>query len=114
MALQPKVINLDQSAQGYFRILGGPPDSVSMRSGRVVLQPSEEIGSHNTEDYEELVLVLAGEGLFLLADADPQKFTANSVLYCPPMTEHNIKNTGSKPLHYIYVVAKAGCRLEDN
>jgi hypothetical protein len=30
------------------------------------------------------------------------------------MAEHNIKNTGSKPLHYIYIVAKTGWGLVDN
>ena len=29
------------------------------------------------------------------------------IVYCPPCTEHNVKNTGEKYLKYIYVAAQA-------
>jgi len=107
MTLKPIVIDAASSEKGYTRLLGGPPSSVSMRSGKVVLQPGEAVGKHSTKSNEELIIILAGEGLFEIADNNSLEFSANSVLYCPPMTEHNILNTGSTPLSYIYVVAKA-------
>ena len=106
MVPEPKVINVDQGEKAYCRLLGGPPESVTMRSGQVVLQPGESVGKHSTECYEELVIILEGEGLFLLNEGKQLAFNADSVLYCPPNTQHNIKNTGSTPLRYIYVVAK--------
>jgi len=61
---EPRVINVDQGEKAYCRLLGGPPESVTMRSGKVVLAPGESVGKHNTECYEELVIILEGEGLF--------------------------------------------------
>jgi len=34
---QPKVIQLDASGKDYLPVLGGPPESVKMKSGLVVL-----------------------------------------------------------------------------
>ena len=34
--------------------------SVKMKSGVVVLEPGEEVGSHNTNSKEELIIVLEG------------------------------------------------------
>ena len=106
MVPEPRVINVDQGEKAYCRILCGPPESVTMRSGKVVLQPGESVGKHSTKDFEEFIIILEGKGLFLLNEVRQLAFNADSVLYCPPNTQHNIKNTGSTPLCYIYVVAK--------
>jgi mannose-6-phosphate isomerase-like protein (cupin superfamily) len=105
--VSPKIINSDAGNTKYLRLLGGPPDSITMRSGRVVLQPNESIGEHSTNQYEELIVILDGEGLFLIEDGMALELNTNTVAYCPPETKHNIKNTGIKPLVYIYIVAKA-------
>ena len=107
MALRPLVINIDPTSTGYTRILGGPPNSKFMRSGNVVLNSGESVGEHSTESNEEIIFVLEGNGQFLVENNLPIDFDENSVLYCPPMTIHNILNTGSTPLRYIYVVSKA-------
>jgi mannose-6-phosphate isomerase-like protein (cupin superfamily) len=57
--------------------------------------------------------VLEGEGQFLYREGQPLPFDAGKVLYCPPNTTHNMKNTGSTPLKYIYVVAQALFDQED-
>jgi mannose-6-phosphate isomerase-like protein (cupin superfamily) len=107
MTLIPIVIDSSSGENRYTRLLGGPPDSSSMRSGKVVLQPGESVGKHSTKSNEELIVILDGEGVFIFNDNHNLEFDNNTVLYCPPMTEHNIRNTGSTPLTYIYVVAKA-------
>jgi len=107
MTLKPILIDATSSENGYTRLLGGPPQSVTMRSGKVVLQSGDSVGKHSTEDKEELIIILDGEGQFLYGDHHSLTINSNSVLYCPPMIEHNILNTGSTPLHYIYVVSKA-------
>jgi mannose-6-phosphate isomerase-like protein (cupin superfamily) len=104
---EPKLINAGTGAQEYVRLLGGPPESVTMRSGAVTLPPGKSVGKHTTENNEELLVILEGSGTFKLNDGRQLDMTTNHVLYCPPFTEHDVKNTGAAPLRYIYVVAKA-------
>lgn len=103
----PRIIRLDRAATEYLRILGGPPESVTMRSGYVVLLPEKSVGRHNTESYEEMVVVLDGEGEMLFGDGSVFQLEPYFVAYCPPDTEHDVRNTGSKPLRYVYIVARA-------
>jgi len=103
---EPKSINAGTGAQEYIRLLGGPPESVTMRSGAVTLQPGKSVGRHTTETYEELLVILEGSGAFTLTDGTQLEMKVNTVLYCPPFTEHDVMNTGATPLRYIYVVAK--------
>jgi mannose-6-phosphate isomerase-like protein (cupin superfamily) len=41
----------------------------------------------------------------VLAEGNKLEVKANSALYCPPETEHNVVNTGDSVLRYVYVVA---------
>ena len=104
---EPKIVELDRAATEYLRVLGGPPESVTMRSGYVVLLPEKSVGRHNTESYEEVVVVLDGKGEMLFGEGSVLQLEPYIVAYCPPGTEHDIRNTGSKPLRYVYIVAKA-------
>jgi quercetin dioxygenase-like cupin family protein len=109
MIRQPKAkkVELDISASAYLRILGGPPESVTMRSGYVVLMPAQSVGRHSTDAYEEMVVVLGGEGEMLFGDGSVMGLKPHVVVYCPPETEHDVRNTGESPLRYIYMVARA-------
>jgi mannose-6-phosphate isomerase-like protein (cupin superfamily) len=98
-----KVVALD--TQGYKEILSGPPESVRLKSGYVVLAPKQSVGKHSTGHHEELLVVLEGEGEMTFADGTKLGVKANSALYCPPETEHNVTNTGHSVLRYVYVVA---------
>jgi quercetin dioxygenase-like cupin family protein len=102
----PKVIPLGNGTTEYVRLLGGPPDSVTMHSGAVTLQPGKTVGRHGTEDYEELIVVLEGQGSMILSGGARLDVKAGMALYCPPDTEHDILNTGSGPMRYVYVAAK--------
>ena len=77
-----------------------------MRSGAVFLKPGQTVGKHNTEDNEELLIVLEGEGSLILSENRQQEMQVDTVQYIPPDTEHNVINTGSSILRYIYVTAK--------
>ena len=101
----PKVIRPNIEGKDYCRILG-VPESVVMKSGMVLLQPNKTVGKHNTEAYEELVIVLKGQGEMILSDGKKLELKEGNILYCPPNTEHDVKNSGSLPLQYIYVVAR--------
>jgi len=109
MTLQPKAkkVELDISGTEYVRILGGPPESVTMRSGYVVLLPSQSVGKHSTDAFEEMVVVLEGEGEMLFGDGSVMGLKPHVAVYCPPDTEHDVRNTGGSPLRYIYMVAMA-------
>ena len=108
-AAQPeaKVIKADMQGKDHLRLLDGPPETFSLRSGAVALQPGKAVGKHNTETYEELVVVLEGEGAMLLNEGQELPLKMGTVAYCPPNTEHDVKNTGSTVFRYMYVVAKA-------
>jgi mannose-6-phosphate isomerase-like protein (cupin superfamily) len=73
----------------------------------VVLLPGKSVGKHSTEQNEELLIVLEGQGEMSFKDGSKLPVKANSALYCPPQTEHNVTNTGTGVLRYVYVVAKA-------
>ncbi len=102
---QAKVIKTDMQGKDYVRLLGGPPETCSLRSGAVALQPGKTVGKHTTGDHEELIVVLEGEGVLLLNEDLELPFTVGTVAYCPPDTQHDVKNTGSSVLRYVYVVA---------
>ena len=88
-------------------MLSGPPESVTMKSGLVVLAPGRSVGKHSTEQNEEFLIVFEGQGEMAFSDGSKLPVRADSALYCPPHTEHNVTNTGTGLLRYVYVVAKA-------
>jgi mannose-6-phosphate isomerase-like protein (cupin superfamily) len=100
-----KVVTLDGS-QKELSVLTGPPESAGMKSGYIVLSPGESVGKHSTGHHEELLVVLDGAGEMLFKDGSKLPVKANSAVYCPPETEHNVMNSGSQVLRYVYVVAE--------
>lgn len=103
----PKVMVLDLTATGYQRLLAGPPETATMHSGLVTLEPGKSVGTHSTGPKEEALVVLKGKGKLIITDGPELDLEANTMAYCPPQTEHNVINTGKKPLRYIYIVANA-------
>jgi quercetin dioxygenase-like cupin family protein len=104
---EPKLIVLNLDTEGYMRILGGPPETVTMHSGLVVLEPGASVGKHNTKNYEEVLVVLEGTGTMTIAGGHDLELKRGCVAYCPPHTEHNVTCAGSQKLKYVYVVANA-------
>jgi quercetin dioxygenase-like cupin family protein len=85
----------------------GPPRSVGMRSGLVVLAPGADCGWHSTDDYEELVICLEGNGEVRSEGSATRPVAAGQFAYNPPRTRHCIYNTGATTMRYVYVVAPA-------
>ncbi len=104
---EAKVVKVDVQGKDYVRLLGGPPETLSLRSGAVALRPGKTVGQHSTEAHEEVIIVLEGEGVLLLNEDQELPLKVGLVAYCPPNMVHDVKNTGSTLLRYIYVVAKA-------
>ena len=78
-----------------------------MRSGFVRLQPGKSVGWHSTSHNEESLVILAGKGQALIEGQAPREIQASQLVYIPPATRHNVTNSGSQPLEYVYVVAPA-------
>ncbi len=102
-----KVVKLEPGDKDYLMLLGGPPETASIRSGLVTLAPGASIGKHNTKTYEEMLVPLEGEGELRITGRPAITIKPGLITYAPAHTEHNVTNTGSKPLRYIFIVAKA-------
>ena len=103
-----KVIPLPKGQEPYTKILGGSPETTCLKSGCVILEPGKSVGKHNTNGYEELIVPLEGEGELRVDGMEPLMINTGQVLYTPPQTAHDVVNTGTKPLKYLYIVAKPG------
>ena len=102
-----KVVALDPGDKSYLLLLGGPPETASMRSGLVTLAPGRSIGKHNTEKNEEMLVPLEGEGELRISGQPPIPIKPGLITYAPAHTEHDVTNTGTAQLRYIFVVARA-------
>ena len=105
-APQVRVVALPETAQPFFPILAGPPETASMESGLVTLDPGKSVGVHSTKEYEELLVPLAGEGELRMPGKRAIPIKKGYAVYSPPATEHDVVNTGKTALTYIFVVAK--------
>jgi mannose-6-phosphate isomerase-like protein (cupin superfamily) len=92
------------SDRDYVEILGDGKGLV-LHSGRVRLLPGQDCGRHSTGNHEELIVVIEGEGELEVDGVGRTQIRSGMVAYNPPQTEHNVFNTGTQPLAYIYVVA---------
>ena len=98
------IIELNDKAE-YQKLLDGRPQTCGMRSGRVYVNPGQSCGRHSTKHHEEVLVFLSGQGLLLIGQEDSFQVGEGKVCYIPPHTVHDVKNTGTEPLIYIYCVA---------
>ena len=103
---KPKAVRLALESYGYQRLLNCGEDTSALHSGMVCLDPGKSIGNHSTNDGEEVIIVLNGEGEMSFDDYETLKMAEDFLIYCPSHTEHDVKNTGNETLKYVFVVAK--------
>ncbi len=101
--LTPLVVKIS-GTEKYQRLLSPQAQTCALKSGFVNLKPGEEIGEHSTEEREEVIVVLNGRGVVYYSEGSCLDIEADCVVYMPPNTKHNVKNTGSELLSYIFVV----------
>ena len=107
MVVEPFVKELIDSVE--YQSLMKPPVTHGMRSGRVYLTPGADCGLHSTKANEELLVFLTGSGVAIIGQQEYEsEVGVGKITYIPPQTPHNIKNTGTEPLVYIYCVAPTG------
>ena len=104
--LVPKLIKLNKLSLDSAQVLHGPPETVTMRSGYMVLAASTSVGRHSTRNNEEAIVVLSGTGEMKIIGGLTLHLQPYCVAYCPPNTEHDVTNTGTDTLRYIYIVAR--------
>ena len=105
-ACEPFVHELEDPGD-YHMLLTGKPQTCGMRSGRVRLAPGQSIGQHSTKGNEELLVFLAGSGVAEIGEDTRLLVGVGKVAYVPLQTSHNIVNTGTDPLVYVFCVAPA-------
>ena len=91
-------------------MLRGVPQTAGMRSGFVSLKTGETVGWHTTGKNEESLVILHGSGEARIEGQPARAFTAPALVYIPPATGHNVANTGTELLEYVYVVAQANTK----
>jgi len=101
----PFSFTLPGDSHNYTEILK-PPMTVHMRSGLVQLAPDQDVGVHSTRQNEEMLVILEGEGEVDIEGRSPLVIKGGQVVYVPCQTVHNVRNTGSIPLKYIFIVSK--------
>ncbi|HUI30676.1 MAG TPA: cupin domain-containing protein [Candidatus Acidoferrales bacterium] len=101
----PFILHLSQNETDKVTSILDSTKSVQMRSGFVTLQPGENVGSHNTGQHEELLVILDGSGYADVEDLGKTNIEKGMVVYIPPNNQHNVYCDGSSPLKYIYIVA---------
>ncbi|MBN2020438.1 MAG: cupin domain-containing protein [Sedimentisphaerales bacterium] len=105
MTGQASVIDVRNDDE-YQPLLNGEPQTSGMKAGRVYLKSGQSCGQHSTNAHEETLVFLSGQGQALIGeDKKSYRVGKGKVLYIPPHTLHDIKNSGKEPLVYIYCVA---------
>ncbi len=107
--LKPVLVKL-KGREGYQPVVGKTGDTVGIKSGSVVLPPGKSVGEHVTLGKEEVIVILEGTARIFCAGKKPFPAARGSVVYIPPETKHDVINSGSGPLQYVYVVSKTGGR----
>ena len=102
-----KVVPLEPGDLSYFLLLKGPPETRSFRSGLVTLAPGKSIGMHNSGVNEEMLVPLEGEGELRFSDRPSVVIKPGLVTYAPAHTEHDVVNTSTARLRYIFITARA-------
>jgi mannose-6-phosphate isomerase-like protein (cupin superfamily) len=102
----PRVISFDPGSDQYQSLLDGEKDSVIFHSGVVTLLPGEAGELHSTENYEEMIIALEGNGEIRINGGKILNVSFGKVAFIPPRTEHQPVNTGAHRFRYIYVASE--------
>lgn len=104
--MHPKVksVKLD-SSEKYQRLLNPATETSGIKAGHVILKSNENIGEHTTGGREEIIIILKGKAEVKIGKGDTMNIEKDEVLYIPPQTGHDIKNSGPEILEYIFITS---------
>lgn len=103
--MKPFILNLTKNNANRRTPILTVENAKKMKSGMVVLHSSEEIGEHNTNEKEELIIVLEGNATVEVEGSDIFEVESGSIAYIPSRTIHNVRNNSASKLRYLYVVS---------
>ena len=103
---EPMTFALD-CAGGDCPLLKGTPQTSGMRGGSVKLKSGESVGWHSTSANEEALVILHGSGVAHIEGHPDVPLVEKMLVYIPPATRHNVTNSGTQILEYVWVVAPA-------
>jgi len=106
---EPKAFLLN-CAGGDCPLLSGHPQTAGMRGGSVKLKPGDSVGWHSTSGNEEALVILHGSGVAKIEGHGDVALSERTLAYIPPVTRHNVTNTGTEVMEYVWIVAPAGQR----
>lgn len=101
-----KVFSVELKGRQRFTRLLGDSSKKGLRAGLVVLKPKESVGEHKTEHKEEVIIILNGSATIYYGKNKKIKAPQDTFVYIPPETLHDVKNSGSRILRYLYVTAQ--------
>jgi quercetin dioxygenase-like cupin family protein len=104
--MKPFILNLTENTTSQRTPILTVENAKKMKSGMVVLHSSEEVGEHNTNEKEELIIVLEGNATLEVEGSDIFEVKSGSVAYIPSRTKHNVRNKSDSKLRYLYVVTQ--------
>jgi mannose-6-phosphate isomerase-like protein (cupin superfamily) len=99
-----RIVNLPSTDTNYVSVLE-PPLSRKLHSGFVSLARGRAGEEHSTEAYEEMIVILSGQAVLHSGNTD-DTLTTGRVAYIAPHTKHQMRNSGTTPLKYLYIVTK--------
>lgn len=88
----------------FQRLLERGAQSTNLKSGSVTLAPGKSVGSHVTEGKEELLIILKGQAEVTVEGYRTIRARRFSAIYIPDEVRHDVRNSGTAVLHYVYVV----------
>jgi quercetin dioxygenase-like cupin family protein len=100
----PRTFPLD-CTESDCSLLTGAPQTAGMRGGSVHLKPGASVGSHSTSGNEEALVILHGKAALHIEGHTDVSLAENMLAYIPSETRHNVTNTGTDELRYVWVVA---------
>ncbi|MDP2830729.1 MAG: cupin domain-containing protein [Candidatus Omnitrophota bacterium] len=95
-----------KSRQRFLRLFGESTKPYGLASGFVTLKSKESIGLHNTQNKEEVLIILQGQAEVSYGKHSRIKVKKGFFVYIPPKTDHDLKNIGKTTLKYVYITAK--------
>lgn len=86
----------------------GTTPAATITFGEVVLLPGKGHDRHNHPHSEEILYVLSGEGIQMVADEAPFPVRAGDTIYVPTAVYHSTLNTGWAPMRLLALYNPGG------
>ncbi|HXY24346.1 MAG TPA: cupin domain-containing protein [Candidatus Acidoferrum sp.] len=90
---------------GDCQLLKGAPQTSGMWAGSVRLKPGESVGWHSTHGNQEALVILRGKGTANIEGHGDVSLHERMLAYIPPAANHNVTNTGTEILEYVWLAA---------